>query len=102
MGVPRVHTADELGQATADPSLLAAEVWLIDRNTPVMGGPQLCRELRARGCTAVVVGVLVTGDGMSEEVSDFMAAGAALVALKPVTRERLTSSLSSLGLSIQQ
>lgn len=62
---------------------------LVDFEMPVMNGPTTVRELRALGCTSLVVGL--TGNLLAEDVEVFRSSGADVVLAKPFEFEQFKS-----------
>jgi len=65
----------------------AFELVFIDRNMPIMNGPEAIAWMRAAGFSGFIVGL--TGDVSSETIQEFMTAGADLVLPKPIDVKKL-------------
>jgi two-component system cell cycle response regulator DivK len=72
---------------------------LLDVSMPGMSGQEVCQKIRSAklGGEAVKV-VAYTAHAMPEEVAGLLAGGFDTVLSKPMSRDRLTATLSELGL----
>lgn len=71
---------------------------LLDVSMPTMSGQEVCRRIRAESLGGPNVRIAAyTAHAMPEEVREFLDGGFDTVLLKPMSRDRLTATLSELG-----
>ncbi|CAM9461834.1 unnamed protein product [Chrysoparadoxa australica] len=73
---------------------------LMDGTMPVMDGITATKELKTRGCNAIILGV--TGLALSSDTQDFLAAGANRVLTKPLSLKLLHSLIKEHGFSCKE
>ena len=90
------QVAIDLVKARRADNIPAYDCILLDYEMPVMNGPEAARILKAMGCRSCLVGV--TGNVLPEDISYFVACGAASVFCKPVNMEDLEVFWRDVGL----